>query len=163
MSDQFTVTQIGIIHTSFTKKEDMPIQPSGGQEITAEVEVFPDFREGLEDLEGFSHIFLLYYLHKSSGYNLKVVPFLDTVPRGLFSTRAPRRPSPIGLSVVELVKREENILTVRGVDILDGSPLLDIKPYVPVFETEEKIRIGWLTGRAHSVYTKRSDTRFHDK
>lgn len=108
------------------------------------MEVFPEFAEGLSDLDGFSHIYLIFHLHKSDGYELKVKPFLDTVKRGLFACRAPRRPNQIGLSIVRLERVEENMVHVRDVDMLDGTPLLDIKPFVEEFDAREKIKTGWL-------------------
>jgi tRNA-Thr(GGU) m(6)t(6)A37 methyltransferase TsaA len=111
------------------------------------VEVYPEYAEGLQDLEGFSHIFLLYAFHESSGYSLLVKPFLDNQLRGLFATRHPARPNPIGLSVVRLTVRKENILEVEGVDMLDGTPLLDIKPYVPDFDIRTDTRNGWYPAR----------------
>ena len=140
------VKPIGIIHSPFRRKEDTPIQPRRSIAI-GEIEVFKKYQEGLEDIEGFSHVILIYRFHMSKGYCLKVKPFLDDQLRGVFATRYPRRPNQIGLSVVRLLKRKENILTVKGIDVLDGTPLLDIKPYVPDFEPDEKIKIGWLEGK----------------
>ena len=100
--------------------------------------------EALADLDGFSHIILLCHLHKTGSYRLKVVPFLDTQPRGLFATRAPSRPNPIGLSVVELLRIDGNKLEIQGVDLLDGTPVLDIKPYVGEFDDRGQSRAGWL-------------------
>jgi len=137
---------IGIIHTPFKRKEDAPIQPSRSS-ARGEVEVFKKYEEGLEDIEGFSHIILIYQFHKSEGYSLKVKPYLDNKLRGLFATRAPRRPNQIGLSVVKLLKRKENILFIEGIDVLDGTPLLDIKPYVPDFHPKEQLKVGWLKGK----------------
>ena len=110
--------------------------------------MFPEFAEGLQDLEGFSHIILLYVFHQSDGYALRVKPFLDDQLRGLFSTRYPNRPNPIGLSIVRLLARRENILDIEGVDMLDGTPLLDIKPYVPEFDIYSDVRTGWYTHRS---------------
>lgn len=135
---------IGMIYTPFAGPKGMPIQPAGGAGVKATVEVFPEFRAGLEDLDGFSHIILLYHLHKSEGYKLRVVPFMDTVERGLFATRAPKRPNPIGLSVVQLDNIEDGILHIQNIDIVNGTPLLDIKPYVPEFDQHSTIRTGWL-------------------
>ncbi len=140
------VNPIGIIHSPFRRKEDTPIQPRRSIAI-GEIKVFKKYQEGLEDIEGFSHVILIYRFHMSKGYCLKVKPFLDDQLRGVFATRYPRRPNQIGLSVVRLLKRKENILTVKGIDVLDGTPLLDIKPYVPDFEPDEKIKIGWLEGK----------------
>ena len=151
---------IGVIHTPFKERAGMPIQPAGGSGVQGTVEVYPEFRKGLSDLKGFSHIMLLYYFHRSEGFNLRVVPFLDTRPRGLFATRAPRRPNPIGLSVVRLLGIEDGILRVENVDILDGTPLLDIKPYVPEFDTQKAIRTGWLEEVGKNVSNHKSDNRF---
>jgi len=140
------VEPIGIIHTPFKRKEDAPIQPSRSN-TRGEVEVFKEYEEGLEDIEGFSHIILIYQFHKSEGYSLKVKPYLDDNLRGLFATRAPRRPNQIGLSVVKLLKRKENILFIEGIDVLEGTPLLDIKPYVPDFHPKEQVNVGWLKGK----------------
>jgi tRNA-Thr(GGU) m(6)t(6)A37 methyltransferase TsaA len=154
------LTPIGVIHTPFKQREDMPIQPAGATDVEGSVELFSEYRPGLRDLDGFSHLILLYQFHMSQGFSLEVVPFMDTRPRGLFATRAPRRPNPIGLSVVRLETIEDGILAVRNVDILDGTPLLDIKPYVPEFDAQEQVRTGWLEAAKHSVSTRRSDDRF---
>jgi tRNA-Thr(GGU) m(6)t(6)A37 methyltransferase TsaA len=140
------VRPIGTIHSPFRRTEDTPIQPCRSKAI-GEIEILKKYQEGLEDIDGFSHVILIYRFHKSRGYRLKVKPFLDEQLRGLFATRAPRRPNQIGLSVVRLLRRKGNILTVKGIDVIDGTPLLDIKPYVPDFETDEKIKIGWLKGK----------------
>lgn len=154
------VTPIGIIHSPFMELEGMPIQPAGAVGVKGTVEVFEDFHPGLKDLDGFSHIILLYHFHRSSGFNLQVVPFLDSKPRGIFATRAPRRPSPIGLSVVKLDKIEDGVLYIENVDILDGTPLLDIKPYVPEFDAQTDVRKGWLENAGIKVSDRKSDDRF---
>ncbi len=151
---------IGIIRSPFEQVEGMPIQPAGASSIQGRVEVFPEYGEGLKDLDGFSHIFLLYHFHRVDGSELIVTPFMDSHPRGLFSTRAPRRPNPIGLSVVKLLRIAGTVLHVENVDILDGTPLLDIKPYVPQFDQYPADRIGWLKGTGNKVREKRSDRRF---
>jgi len=151
---------IGIIDTPFTKPGGMPIQPAGAAGVKGTVEVFEDFHAGLRDLDGFSHIILLYHFHRSCGFNLQVVPFLDNQTRGLFATRAPRRPNPIGLSVVQLDRIENGTLHIRNVDMLDGTPLLDIKPYVPEFDSHTNIRTGWLEKVRKTVPTRKSDDRF---
>ena len=151
---------IGVIHSPFKERKGMPIQPKVAKNIKGKVSVFPEYQEGLADLAGFSHIVLLYYFHMSSGYSLKVVPFLDDVERGLFSTRAPRRPNGIGLSVVELTSVEGTNLHIQGVDILDGTPLLDIKPHVPTFDAPPEFRTGWLEGKAGKASGIISDSRF---
>jgi tRNA-Thr(GGU) m(6)t(6)A37 methyltransferase TsaA len=151
---------IGTIHTPFTEKAGMPIQPAGAGGASGTVEVLEAYRMGLKDLDGFSHIVLLYLFHRSQGYKLQVVPFLDTEPRGLFATRAPNRPNPVGLSVVELDRIEDGILHVRNVDMLDGTPLLDIKPYVPEFDSPTDVRTGWLAHVRQNVSDRKSDNRF---
>jgi len=151
---------IGIIHTPFRKLENMPIQPSGAAGICGTVDLYPEFAEGLKDLAGFSHLILLYRFHESRGYSLTVTPFLDSETRGVFATRAPKRPNPIGLSIVSLIRIRGSTLDIENVDILDGTPLLDIKPYVPEFDHQEDCRIGWLEKARGMVKEKRSDDRF---
>lgn len=151
---------IGIIRTPYKKKEGMPIQPAGAMGVKGTIELKPEFAPGLKDLDGFSHIYLLYHLHESEGYNLEVKPFLDDKLRGLFATRAPRRPNPIGLSVVRLTGIKENILEIENVDMLDGTPLLDIKPYVSRFDFFESDRQGWLEGVSRKAVKAKSDKRF---
>lgn len=151
---------IGVIHSPFDEPEGMPIQPAGAGDVKGTVEIFEEYREGLADLGGFSHIVLLYHFHRNRGFNLRVVPFMDTKPRGLFATRAPKRPNPIGLSVVRLDKIDGGVLHIRNVDILDGTPLLDIKPYVPDFDGPTECRTGWLDEARNTVSEKKSDDRF---
>ena len=138
----------------------MPIQPAGAVGVKGVVEVFAEFQAGLTDLDGFSHIILIYEFHRSRGYKLDIVPFMDTQSRGLFSTRAPKRPNPIGISTVQLVRVEDGKLHVENVDILDGTPLLDIKPYVPDFDSHTEIRTGWLEQVSKTVDNRKSDNRF---
>ncbi len=144
---KITFQPIGEVHSPFKTLDGMPIQASRSQEGVGQVVVFPAFAQGLADLDGFSHIILLYYLHQSEGYRLKVTPFLDDRPRGLFATRAPKRPNPIGLSILRLTGIQDNVIAVAQLDILDKTPVLDIKPYVPEFDTRsEAVRVGWLKG-----------------
>ena len=152
---------IGIIHSPFSSLEGMPIQPSGAAGIRGSVEIYPEFADGLEDLEGFSHIILLYHFHRCTGFKLKIIPFLDKLERGLFATRAPRRPNPIGLSIVKLLGIEGAALTIENVDVLSGTPLLDLKPYVPAFDEQQQVQTGWLEKSAGSVKERTSDRRFH--
>jgi len=154
---------IGTIHTPYKAPQGMPIQPGGAGGVRGTIELYPEYAAGLKDLDGFSHLILLYQFHRSSSYDLRVVPFLDTVERGLFATRAPRRPNPIGLSVVRLCNIEGTTLQVENVDMLDGTPLLDIKPYVPAFDTQTDVRTGWLEEAPLRVAEKRSDDRFGGK
>ena len=151
---------IGVIHSPWTDTACMPIQPAGAAGVTGRVEVFDDYIDGLADLDGFSHVYLLYHFHRSAPFRLRVVPFMDTQPRGLFATRAPNRPNPIGLSIVRLDSIEHNILHVRGVDILDGTPLLDIKPYVAAFDHQTAVRSGWVDDVDTGVTDFTSDDRF---
>jgi tRNA-Thr(GGU) m(6)t(6)A37 methyltransferase TsaA len=144
---EFLLRPIGIIHSPFIEKDQTPIQSSRSREIGL-VEVYPEFADGLKDIEDLSHIHLLYLFHKSSGYSLQVRPFLDDQEHGIFATRYPYRPNPIGLSTVRLVSRQDNLLTIEGVDVLDGTPLLDIKPYVPDFDHRRDVRVGWYETRS---------------
>jgi len=124
------------------------------------VELFPEYTEGWKDIEGFSHVILLYHLHLSTDYALHVKPFLDDNPHGVFATRAPKRPNAIGLSVVRLLTVTSNIVRIEDVDVVDGTPLLDMKPYVPEFDVREVERIGWLSSCSDSARTVRADERF---
>lgn len=155
-----TYEPIGVIHSPHTQLEGMPIQPAGAAGVKGWIEVDPRYEEGLRDLDGFSHVILLYHFHQSSGYQLTVKPFMDKTPRGLFSTRAPRRPNPIGLSIVRLVGLQGYRMEIENVDILDGTPLLDIKPYAPAFDRVDGVRSGWLTPVQDDVNDTRSDDRF---
>jgi tRNA-Thr(GGU) m(6)t(6)A37 methyltransferase TsaA len=151
---------IGVVHSPFKEPKGTPIQPPGGKGIDGTVEVFPEYAEGLKDVEGFSHIILIYHFHLSKGLSLKVKPYMENELRGVFATRAPSRPNPIGISVVRLVRIEGNILHVRDVDVVDGTPLLDIKPYVPEFDVREVNKTGWLEKEVHKLSTSKDDGRF---
>jgi tRNA-Thr(GGU) m(6)t(6)A37 methyltransferase TsaA len=151
---------IGIIHSPFKEIKGMPIQPLGAKGVKGFIEMDPAVAVGLEDLEGFSHLILLYHFHLSSRHQLRVMPFLDNQYRGIFATRAPNRPNPIGLSVVKLKAVEGVILHIEDVDILEGTPLLDIKPYVPAFDALRTAKIGWLAGKFVQARRKKSDGRF---
>lgn len=139
---------IGVIRTPFVQAEGTPIQPvAPGADVEAVVEVFPEYADGLSDIEGFSHIMLLFHCHRSGTPSLKVKPFLDGRLRGVFATRAPSRPNALGLSVVRLTRLDGRFIHVREIDILDGAPLLDIKPYAPVFDVRPMATSGWLAGK----------------
>ena len=157
---EITYRPIGVIHSPFTDLKEMPIQPTGEASAPGSANVFPEFVEGLRDLEGFSHLILVYHLHQIRRTDLTVTPFLDSEPHGVFATRAPTRPNPIGLSIVKLLKIEGNILHFANLDILDGTPLLDIKPYVPDFDAPSEARIGWLEAARGRVKSAKSDDRF---
>ncbi len=151
---------IGVIRSPFTDPESMPVQPVSANSARGEVEIDPCYQEGLKDLDGFTHLVLIYHFHKSRPYRLTLTPFLDTACRGVFSTRAPSRPNPIGLSIVELLGVEGNRLRVAKLDILDGTPLLDIKPYVPEFDSRPDAIGGWFEKTRGAATNKLSDGRF---
>ncbi len=154
------LVQIGVVHSPLKEPRGAPIQSIAGKEIEGTVEVFKDYCKGLEDLEGFSHIMLLYHFHRSKGFSLTVTPYMDNRKRGVFSTRAPHRPNPIGLSIVQLVKIEGNILHIKNLDMIDGTPLLDIKPYIPEFDVREPGNIGWLKNNISKLSTSKDNGRF---
>jgi tRNA-Thr(GGU) m(6)t(6)A37 methyltransferase TsaA len=155
---------IGKIHTPYKELKGMPIQPVGAQGVKGEIHIKDKYSNGLKDLTGFSHLNLIYHLHKVKDYNLEVKPFLDTKTHGIFATRSPKRPNPIGLSVVKLDKVEDNIVYVSNVDILDETPIIDIKPYVPQLyqDTIEDLKIGWFETKHENAKTKKADDRFID-
>jgi len=150
-------TPIGIVHSPFLDVVGMPIQPAGAEGVGGTAEVFDEFCAGLRDIDGFSHIILVYHFHLSAGSQLEAKPFMDDMPRGIFSIRGPTRPNPIGISVVRLVSVEGCTLYIEDVDILDGTPLLDIKPYVPEFDSRLVERIGWLTHKVENLRQKRAE------
>ena len=158
--DQFSFVPIGIIHSPFTDINGMPIQPTGARGIQGSIRIFSEYADGLRDIEGFSHLFLIYAFHRSLSFQLTVTPFLDTTPRGIFSTRAPRRPNAIGLSTVRLIEAKGTTLVIEDVDILDGTPLLDLKPYVPAFDAYPNASSGWLERTSPGAKSFRSDDRF---
>ena len=145
-TESISYRPIGVIRTPHTDPAKCPIQPQYARGIEGRIEIDPAFAEGLDDLDGFSHIVLLFHLHRAEPCQLKVVPFLDDVPRGVFSTRAPPRPNSIGMSVVRLLRREGRVLHIADVDVLDGTPLLDIKPHVERFGIDGPVRSGWQEG-----------------
>ena len=152
---------IGVIHSPFKQLVGIPIQTAFSKDGEGTVELFPQFKQGLKDLEGFSHIILIYHFHKSKGYDLLCRPFLDKVKRGLFATRAPSRPNPIGLSLVRLQGINDNVLQVSSLDVIDGTPLIDIKPYIPQFDAPKEVKVGWFEKafrKKHPTFV--SDSRF---
>jgi tRNA-Thr(GGU) m(6)t(6)A37 methyltransferase TsaA len=153
------IKPIGIIHSPFTTPEGIPIQPVFAKDSEATVEVYEEYKEALADLEGFERIWLLFWLDRASKFKPKVKPYMDNQMRGLFSTRAPSRPNPIGMSCVKLLGVEGNILKVAQVDILDGTPLLDIKPYIAKVDCFEIKRNGWLD--AIKERNTKADNRFY--
>ncbi|MCK4642864.1 tRNA (N6-threonylcarbamoyladenosine(37)-N6)-methyltransferase TrmO [bacterium] len=154
---------IGIIHSPFKEAKGTPIQAAIAKDTEGTVEVFPEYLEGLKDVEGFSHIILIFHFHLSTAVTLRAKPYMDNEERGIFAIRGPRRPNPIGISTVRLVRIEENMLYIKNLDILDGTPLLDIKPYVPEFDVHEVSKIGWLEKNIHKLPTSKDDGRFTEK
>jgi tRNA-Thr(GGU) m(6)t(6)A37 methyltransferase TsaA len=158
-----SLKQIATINTPFHSLENMPVQPKGAKDTYATIEFDKKYQEGLNDLDGFSHVYLIYHFHKIEKPKLKVIPFNDktNTPRGVFSTRTPMHPNSIGLSVVELVDIKENIVTIKGIDILDKTPLLDIKPYIENFDRVDGIvKSGWMKSTKDEVASMKSDDRF---
>ena len=158
--DEIKYKPIGVIHSRFKEPKGTPIQPTGAKGIYGTVEVFPEYTEGLKDIEGFSHIILIYHFHLSKKVLLKVKPYMDNVAHGVFAMRGPSRPNPIGISIVRFVSIEENTLHIQDVDIVDGTPLLDIKPYVPEFDIRKVQRLGWLEKNVHKLSGTKDDGRF---
>lgn len=157
---EISLRSIGRIVSPFKNPAGMPIQPAAAQGVQGQVVLSPEYVMGVEDLDGFSHIFLIYYFHKISTPKLTVIPFLDDRPHGVFATRAPQRPNPIGISVVKLIKVNGNTLHIENVDILDGTPLIDIKPYVPSIDEHPVTSIGWLEHAQDRIGGMKSDHRF---
>jgi tRNA-Thr(GGU) m(6)t(6)A37 methyltransferase TsaA len=151
---------IGFIRSPFKEIQGTPIQPAAAKGIKGTVELFSEYLPGLKDLEEFSHLILIYHLHLSIGFSLEVVPFLDKVKRGVFATRAPKRPNSIGISVVKLIQIKENYIDIENIDVVDKTPLLDIKPYIPPFEITEEVKLGWLKNVLNNVNDSKADDRF---
>ena len=154
---------IGVIHSPFKRPKGTPIQPAAAEGINGSVEVFPQYAEGLQDIEGFSHIILIYHFHLSGEASLIAKPYMDTESHGVFAMRGPSRPNSIGISVVRLTKVEGHRLHIQDVDIVDGTPLLDIKPYVPEFDIRDVERIGWLEKNVYKLPESKDDGRFKKK
>jgi len=160
---EIKLKQIATIKSPFCNLVDMPVQPKGACDTIATIEFKDEYKDGLTDLDGFSHLYLIYYFHKIKEPKLKVVPFNDKThtQRGVFATRTPMHPNSIGLSVVELVDVKDNIVTIKGIDVLDGTPLLDIKPYIENFDkVDGDVKSGWMISSLDEVKNKRSDERF---
>ena len=160
MSDYILYQPIGIIHSPFKTVEGIPIQPCGAEGVQGSIEIDDEYVAGMKDLNDFSHIILVYHLHLVKGYSLDVVPFLDSRSHGVFATRAPKRPNPIGISVVEILRIRDNMIYVANIDVIDGTPLLDIKPHVNMFDSVEREKIGWYHGRVENATKIKSDGRF---
>jgi tRNA-Thr(GGU) m(6)t(6)A37 methyltransferase TsaA len=151
---------IGTIFTPFNSKEGMPIQSALAKGARGRIELKEEFVPGLLDLDGFSHIILVYHFHESKDFKLQVAPFLENKKHGVFATRAPKRPNPIGMSVVKLLRVDNNILEVENIDVLNGTPLLDIKPYIPQFDIHQVEKSGWIEDKESDMKDIKSDDRF---
>ncbi len=149
MRNTITLEPMGIIHSPYHKKEDIPIQGAYRPEGVGTIEVFEEYAEGLTDVEGFSHLLIIYFFHKSKDFSLLAKPFLEDEMHGIFAIRSPHRPNHLGVSVVRLLEKKGNILRIGEIDVFDGTPLLDIKPYVPKFDQRNDVRIGWLEGKVN--------------
>ena len=160
--DAVVYRPVGVVHSPLKEAHGAPIQSIAARDVEGVIEVFPQYAEGLRDIEGFSHLILIYHFHLSDKPSLIVRPYLDDRTHGIFATRAPARPNPIGISLVRLVRVDGTRLHVTGVDILDGTPVLDIKPYVPRFDAIETEKIGWLKDRIHMVEETKDDGRFQE-
>lgn len=154
------VEPIGIIHTPFIHLDKMPIQPKGAAEAIGTLLLKKEYVPGLNDLDTFSHIYILYHFHRASRTELNVIPFMDTQERGVFATRSPLRPSHIGISITQIVSIKDNIVTVKGIDVLSGTPLLDIKPFIPQFDSIKDVKTGWMNKEESEIIQANSDNRF---
>ena len=154
---------IGVIRTPFPSPEGVPIQSAAAQGIVGRVEMDRGVVDGLKDLDGFSHVILIYHFHEAKAACLRAKPYMDGVERGVFATRSPARPNAIGISVVRLLGIEGNVLCVENVDIVDGTPLLDIKPYVPQFDGADDVRIGWLKDNIRKARSYPGRRAVHEK
>ena len=150
---------IGIIHSPFKENVGIPRQSVGASDINGSIEVFDDYSTGLQDLDGFSHIVVIFHLHRVKRASLKAYPPWDDREHGVFATRSPYRPNPIGVSIVKLETIEQNIVHISGIDMADGSPVLDIKPYVPDLNPSEGIKIGWLADKVEGMNKSKSGDR----
>jgi tRNA (adenine37-N6)-methyltransferase len=161
MAKDIRFVPIGMIHSPWKTGQGMPIQPCYATGVRGSVTVFREYQEGLNDLAGFSRVYLIYHFHRSRGFRLSVVPFLDSIPRGVFSTRAPRRPNPIGISIVRLIGITQYGLEIEDIDIIDGTPLIDIKPYIPEFDCYPGETSGWIPNK-DAIKEVKADRRFID-
>jgi len=157
---KITFTPIGVINSPFDEPVNMPIQSASASGVSGTLEIYDEYVPGLKDIEGFSHIILIYAFHRSDGYKLQVKPFLEDVVHGVFAVRAPKRPNGLGISIVKLIEVKNNILHVGNLDILNGTPLLDIKPYVPEFDCFTEASSGWVGKHKEKIADKKSDERF---
>ena len=163
MREEIRYKPIGVIRNPFAAPEGVPIQPAAAKGVVGRAELDPGLADGLSDLDGFSHVILIYHFDRARPSALRVKPFLDSRERGVFATRSPARPNAIGISVVRLLGVEGSVLYIENVDIVDGTPLLDIKPYVPRFDGADDVRIGWVEGAVEKLAQTRDDGRFSER
>ena len=150
MTQRYTIEPIGIVHSPYKTRDNVPCCQKDRLDGIGTLEMYSKYQQGLDSIEGFSHIVVLFRFHLSKDAHLMVVPYLDTIERGVFATRSPSRPNFIGLDIVGLVKREDNILTIKGLDMLDGTPIIDIKPYT-LYDQRSDIKLGWLEGKVEKI------------
>jgi tRNA (adenine37-N6)-methyltransferase len=155
-----TYKTIGVVHSPFKEPKNVPIQATASKGTSGTLEIYSEYADGLKDIEGFSHIILLYHFHLVKGFPLIVKPFLDDNLHGVFATRSPARPNPIGISTVQLTRIDNNTVHIQDLDIVDGTPLIDIKPYVPDFDCRITAKIGWFSSKISKMDTTRDDGRF---
>jgi tRNA (adenine37-N6)-methyltransferase len=160
MMDKIIYSPIGLIHSPYKTLENIPVQNSGSKNMMAEIEIFPQFIDGLKDIDGFSHLILLYHFHQVHHFQLLVKPFLDDEEHGIFATRAPIRPNPVGLTVVKLLEIRDSGFIFEGPDMIDKTPLIDIKPFIHMVDEVRQVKSGWLENKIHLFETKKSDNRF---
>ncbi len=158
--EEITYEPIGFFRSPFSDIKGMPIQPVGGMDYEGSIEILAEFRDGLKDLEGFSHLIVLSHLHRIKGYDLLVKPFLDNNYHGIFATRSPKRPNPVGFSIMEIRQVTATGVDLRGIDVIDGTPVIDIKPYVADFDIWQASRFGWFEGKSGQATRHKSDDRF---
>jgi tRNA-Thr(GGU) m(6)t(6)A37 methyltransferase TsaA len=158
--EPITYKPIGVIHSPFHEPKGTPIQPPAALGVEGRVVLDPAYVDGLKDLDGFSHLILIYHFHLSKQSSLQVKPFMDDEPHGVFAMRGPSRPNALGFSIVRLEAVEGNVLRIKDVDIVDGTPIFDIKPYVPQFDVRDETRIGWLEKNVQKLPHSRDDGRF---
>ncbi len=160
MIESVTFKIIGIIHTPFNEPQGTPISSLAGSGVKGTIEIFTQYTEGLKDIDGFSHLSLIYFMHRVNKDGLVGIPFMDDKPHGVFAMRSPLRPNHIGISVVRLLAIHNNILDIKDLDILDGTPLLDIKPYLPDVDSRTECRTGWFASNIHKMGYTRDDGRY---
>jgi tRNA (adenine37-N6)-methyltransferase len=160
MIESVSFHTIGVIHTPFKETKGTPISSLAGYGVRGTIELFEEYAEGLKDIDGFSHLSLIYYMHLVQKVGLVGIPFMDDKPHGVFAMRSPLRPNHIGISVIKLLAVHNNILDIEDLDIIDGTPLLDIKPYLPEMDSRTECRTGWFASNIQKMFSIRDDGRY---